>query len=90
MRGLEIEGKITAVGEIREVYTRFGPARVAAAVLEDETGSIRLNLWRDQINAVRSGYRVRLINAFTREFGNQVELNIGKDGRIIVLEFREG
>jgi len=45
MRELEIEGKITTIGEVKEVHTRFGPARVAAAVLENETGSIRLNLW---------------------------------------------
>lgn len=86
MRGLEVEGRVTSIGEMREVRTRFGPARVASAVLEDETATVRLNLWRDQIHAARPGDRVRLINAFTREFGGHVELNIGRDGRLVVIE----
>jgi ssDNA-binding replication factor A large subunit len=85
MRGLEVEGRITSIGEIREVRTRFGPARVAGAVLEDETAAVRLNLWRNHIHAVRPGDRVRLINAFAREFGGRVELNIGRDGRLVVI-----
>lgn len=86
MRGLRIEGRITSIGEVREVNTRFGPARVATAVLEDETGHIRVNLWRSQIDSTKPGDMVRLINAFAREFGGIVELNIGKDGEIIVLQ----
>ena len=85
MRGLTIVGKIAQIGEVQTVMTRFGQARVAAAVLEDETGSIRLNLWRDQIDKVRVGDSVRLENAFIRMFNNQSELNIGKDGKITVL-----
>jgi len=86
MRELTLVGTIASLGEIRDVTTRFGPARVAPAVLQDETGSIRLNLWRLQIEAVRLGDRVELVNAFARKFGGLVELNIGKDGRIVVLE----
>lgn len=86
MRELEVEGRIISIDDVREVRTRFGPARVASAVLEDETASVRLNLWRDQINAARPGERVRLVNAFAREFGGRVELNIGRDGRLVVIE----
>ena len=85
MRNLTVVGRITHVGEARAVTTRFGPARVAIATLEDQTGTIRLNLWRDQIDQVRTGYTVRLENAFVRVFNNQNELNIGKDGKITVL-----
>jgi len=85
MRDLRIFGTITHVGEVKSVITRFGAARVAAAKLEDPTGSIRLNLWREQIDLVKVGDNVRLENAFVRVFNQQNELNIGKDGRIIVL-----
>lgn len=91
MRELRVAGTIASIGEIREVATRFGPARVAPAVLQYETGSIRLNLWRTQIDAVKPGDRVELINAFAREFGGQVELDICRDGRLVVIERgREG
>lgn len=85
MRNLEVYGEIVAIGEKITVETRFGPAKVAMAMLKDETGSIRLNLWRGQIDAVKNGDKIMLENAFVRTFREDMELNIGRDGRIIVL-----
>mgnify|MGYP001062551350 CR=1 FL=1 len=85
-RNLTVVGRITGIGDAQTVTTRFGPARVAAATLEDETGSIRVNLWREQIDRVKVGDMVRLENAFVRTFNYQNELNIGKDGRIVVID----
>ena len=86
MRGLTITGEAVWKGDKREVQTRFGPATVSSAILEDETGSIRLNLWRQQIDEVEVGDTVRLVNAFVKVYGNEIELNIGSDGRIEVVE----
>jgi replication factor A1 len=85
MRNLEVSGRITSVGEVRTVETRFGRARVAQALLEDDSGRIILNLWRDQVDAVRAGDLVRVENAFTRTFRERIELNVGRDGRIVVI-----
>lgn len=90
MRGLEVLGRVVWVGTARQVNTRYGPAVVAQALIEDETGSIILNLWRDQIGAVRQGVLVKVENAFVREFGGRLELNIGRDGRITVVEDERG
>jgi len=68
------------------VKTRFGPATVSWAILRDETGSIRLNLWRTQIDAVMVGDVIRLVNAFVKVYGGEMELNVGSDGRIDMLE----
>jgi ssDNA-binding replication factor A large subunit len=84
-RDIEVVGRISNVGSKREVQTRFGPAIVAYAILEDGTASIRLNLWKDQIDRVKEGDRVQIVNGFTREFGGQLELNTEKDGNLIVL-----
>ena len=86
MRNMRIVGRLKEISEPREISTRFGLANLATAVLEDETGSVRLNLWRDQIDAARAGDTVILENAFAREFGGVVEVNIGADGKIAVLE----
>jgi len=85
MRNLIVVGEIAEIGEARLVETRFGVARVATAILIDETGRVKLNLWRDQINKVKVGNTVRLENAFAREFEGWIELNIGSDGKITVL-----
>ena len=88
MRGISLTARVVLKGDRRDVETKFGPAAVSCAVLEDETGSIRLNLWRSQIEAVKTGDTVRLTNAFVKVYGSQMELNIGSDGRIEVLERR--
>ena len=88
MRGLEVTGKIISIGEIRMVETKFGPARVAQAILQDETGSIILNLWRNQIDIVKTGENVITENAFVRKFRDQLELNIGRDGKITPVRGR--
>lgn len=89
MRNITVSGKIVKIGQPIEVVTRYGPARVAAAVLQDYTGTIRLNLWRNQIEKVKTGDFVRIENAFAREFSGKLELNIGADGKIVVLKTDE-
>ena len=86
MRNIEVTGRIVSIGERRQVQTKFGPAEVATATLKDETGSIPLSLWRQQIDMVKEGDNVKLINAFTKVFGSKTQLNIGKEGEIINIE----
>jgi len=86
MLDIALTAKVVWTDDVREVKTKFGPARVSWAILEDETGSIRLNLWRQQIDEVRLGDTVRLVNAFVRVYRDEIELNIGSDGRIEMLE----
>jgi ssDNA-binding replication factor A large subunit len=59
---------------------------LAYAIIDDGTGQIKLNLWRKQIDLVRVGARIRVENAFAKEFRGQVELNVGSNGRIVVLD----
>ena len=85
MNGITVTGRISYVGIRRIVQTKFGEAPVVRAVLEDETGKISLNLWRDQIDLVSEGDMVRIENAFVRSYKEQLELNVGSRGRIVVL-----
>lgn len=85
MDGITVTGRITSLGEKREVETRYGKANVASAVLEDDTGKIVLNLWRSQIDLVKVGDLIRIENGFIRTFQQQLELNVGSKGRIVVL-----
>lgn len=80
-----VSGKITYIGIKRIVKTRFGEAPVATAVLEDSSGKIALNLWRGQINMVKEGDTVRVEHGFVRAFKDQLELNVGSRGKLIVI-----
>ena len=49
-RKIDVEGTISDIAEAREVNLRAGgSARVTEAVLTDQSGSIKLSLWNDQI-----------------------------------------
>lgn len=86
MSNIEVTGRIVKIGERRQVQTKFGSADVVTATLEDETGSISLSLWRQQIDLVKEGENVKLTNAFTKTFGGKPGLNIGRDGQIVTVE----
>ena len=86
MENIEVIGRVTNLSEKRQVFTRYGPANIATASLRDETGSIHLNLWRQQIDSVSEGKVVRAINAFARIYNDRLELNIGMTGRIVPVE----
>jgi replication factor A1 len=83
MRGVSISGKIESITEPRTVNLRAGgTAQVADATISDETGSIKLSLWDDQINMVKQGDMVSIENGYTQEFRGENNLNIGRYGKI--------
>lgn len=86
MRNIILTAQVIQKGDTKQVETRFGPAPVSWATLEDETGVIHLNLWRSQIYQVNVGDTIRLTNAFVRLYQGIMELNIGSDGRIEVVK----
>lgn len=85
MDGVTVMGRISYMGLKRFVQTKYGEAPVVTAVLEDDSGKISLNLWRNQIDLVKEGDVVRVENGFVRTFKDQFELNVGSRGRITVL-----
>lgn len=78
-RDLEIVGRIKSKEKIILPNTRL-----AKAVLEDETGAIILNLWREQVDQCDVGDLVRVKGAYVRYFRGAPELNTWED--IEVLE----
>jgi len=64
MRNIEVTGRIVGVGPRKRVQTRFGFADVVTATLQDETGSVHINLWRQQIDSAPEGKMVKIVNAF--------------------------
>ena len=83
MRGVSVTGNVDSLAEARTVNLRTGgTAQVADAVISDETGSIKLSLWDDQINIVKRGDRISIENGYTQAFRGENNLNIGKYGKL--------
>jgi replication factor A1 len=85
MEGVSIIGRVVKILEEADVETRFGKSRLAVAMISDETGSIKLNLWRWQAELVKVGDTIRVENGFVRSFKGQLELNVGSKGKIVVV-----
>jgi len=83
-----VEGVIDTIGEPRTVNLRTGgQAQVADAILKDDTGQIKLTLWDAQIKMVKSGSKVKIENGYVTSFKGENSLNVGKYGKLNVLEF---
>jgi len=76
----------TQVGEKREFVRRDGSeGRVVSVLLEDETGTVRLSLWDDDVDLVdqiEEGSVVVVENGYTRAGYGGIDLNAGRSGRV--------
>ncbi|MFB6114907.1 MAG: OB-fold nucleic acid binding domain-containing protein [Candidatus Nanohalobium sp.] len=79
---VEITGTIKELPTPRAVSTRYGQKKIVTAVFEDETGEIDLTLWEEEIDAIEEGAEVHIEGAYVREWADDIQLNIGRDGSI--------
>jgi replication factor A1 len=94
LQDIDVLGRITEVGPIREFTRRSGGVgRVGSLYVMDETGSTRLTLWdakADVIEQVSPDDVVLAEGGYTREgLGGVVELNLGSMGTVTVNPDRE-
>jgi replication factor A1 len=83
MRRISLRAKVLEIARPTLVFTRFGNyASVANALIADETGTIKLCLWNEQINSISIGDTVQIENARTFTFRGERQLNIGKTGTL--------
>lgn len=82
---VDIVVDVVDVGEVRE-FEKFGKTgRVATAIVKDETGDIKLTLWNDQIDSVKSGDKVHITNGYVSEWQGEPQLTTGKMGKLEVV-----
>jgi len=80
----EITLKITAKEEARDV--RGGTLRVCNATGEDETGNVVVTLWNDDIDKVKEGDTVKIINGWSQMYNDKMQVSSGRKGTIEVME----
>lgn len=67
-----------------EKYGRSG--KVANAKAKDESGQITLSLWNEQVDLVKAGMKVHIINGWCNEFKGEKQLSTGKFGRLEIVK----
>jgi len=87
-RAVNVTAKVVSKSEIRDIpMGRDGSAhKVCDALVGDETGSIYLTLWDDNIEKVNVEDTVRIENGYVTLFKGNMRLNIGKYGKMTIAE----
>lgn len=85
------QGKVDMIVEVTEVqepreFNKFGKTgKVANAKAKDATGEITLTLWNEQVDLVKAGTKVHIINGYVSEYKGEKQLGTGKFGRLEVV-----
>jgi replication factor A1 len=87
MKRVEVEAEVVDKGTPRQVHSRFGEETltVADAMVQDETGTIKLTLWNEQIEQVKVGDKIKVENGYITSFKGEVQLNVGKYGKLSII-----
>jgi len=81
---VEVEGEIKSIDEPRE-FQKFGKVgRVTNAIIADDSGEIKLTLWNDEIEKVKVGSKVKVVNGYVNEFQGEKQLTAGKFGKLVI------
>ena len=82
---VDVTVDVVDVGEARE-FQKFGKAgRVSTAIAKDETGDIKLTLWNEDIDKVKSGDKVHISNGYVNEWQGEMQLTTGRMGKLEIV-----
>lgn len=87
MKKVDLVAKVVEKGDVREVKSRFNNEtwNVCTVVIADATGSIKLTLWKEQIEQVNVDNDVAIKNGYVTSFKGEIQLNVGKFGTLAVV-----
>jgi replication factor A1 len=85
-KNVSIAVRVDEKNEPRQVNSRYKDETytVADVVVSDETGTIKLTLWNEQIDQVEVGNTVKIDNGYVSSFRGEIQLNVGKYGTMSV------
>lgn len=87
MKKVNLKARVLEIPEPKPVYTKFGTqAYVSNVLIADETGTIRLSLWNQQINKVSVDDVIKIENAKVARFRGKRQLRLGRSGKLSVIE----
>ena len=86
MKRVSVEGRVVEKGNTREVRSKYKDEtyRIADAMVADETGSIKLTLWNEQIDQVSVDNIIKIENGYVTSFRGEIQLNVGKFGKLTI------
>ncbi|MEW6748787.1 MAG: OB-fold nucleic acid binding domain-containing protein [Candidatus Micrarchaeota archaeon] len=82
---VNIEAEVVSMDSEREINKYGRKLRVANVTIKDDSGSIMLVLWNEQIDLVKAGNKIKIENGYVNEWQGTPQLTLGKFGKLTVL-----
>jgi len=80
---VNVLAKVINVGEAKEVMGKFGdPRKVCEAVVGDDTATIILSLWNEQIGSIAKDETILVDNGYVSLVRGHMRLNVGRYGNL--------
>lgn len=88
LKSISLKAKVIEKSPIKEVFSRTGrKLKLSNATISDETGSIKLTLWNEQITLVSEGDSIKIKNANVKSFRGEKMLNLSsRTGKIEIIK----
>jgi len=87
MKKVSLKAEVLEIPKSKIVYTRYGTtACVSNALIRDETGSMKMSLWNQQVNTVHKGDLIDVKNGTVTWFSGERQLRLGRSGSLSVIE----
>ncbi len=87
MRNVSVVGKVVRKFDVRTFVRNEKEGKVCSLVLGDETGTVRVVFWNEQVDLldeVNEGTVIAVKESYVRENGNNREIHLGQRGSIEV------
>ena len=87
LRRIDVEAQVIEISEPREVRSKYTGEtyKVAEATISDDSGTIKLVLWNEQIGQVNVNNTIRIENGYVKSFRGEIQLNVGRYGKLTIL-----
>ena len=90
IKGIDLIATVVEIPPAISVLTRFGTtAYVSNVKITDETGSIRLSLWNNQIDKVQLGDEIELKTCYIFRYRGEPQLRLGRKGTLTVINTKK-
>lgn len=79
---VNLDAEVVEVKTPREINKYGRTLRVADVILRDDSGTITLALWNENIEKVSEGKKVKIENGYVNTWQDNIQLTLGKFGKI--------
>jgi hypothetical protein len=87
MKNIDLKARVLDIPRPNRVYTRLGTeAHVTNALIADETGTIVMSLWNEQIGTVSKHDVIEIENGKVANYRGKLQLRIGRTGSLSVIK----